>query len=206
MTACIYDFRSLDGQTAVMHLPPFHTFGICLQLLVPLSALYPICVYPPTSFDDPTKAPIIPTSHNIIEHSKRTNATMAVVVPIFLEMWSREPESVEWLKTLKFVVSTIPLTSLLSLLNIYQIFSGGPLSTKTGDSLVQAGVHIISLYGGTEFGPVSTIIGNAQERQLREPIDWSWTYFSDQVTVRWVPQGDGTSECQFIVGVLKFFD
>lgn len=79
--------------------------GILMQLLAPLYDLLPICLYPPTSFDNHAEPPIMPTSDNIFEHSKRTNATLCVTVPTFIELWSAVPEHVEWLKSLTHVVS-----------------------------------------------------------------------------------------------------
>ncbi|KAG6840183.1 putative secondary metabolism biosynthetic enzyme [Blastosporella zonata] len=59
---------------------------------------------------------------------------------------------------------------------------------------VNAGVHLGSGYGGTEFGcPVDITIPERDEK------DWEYFRFSDRVKVRWVPQGDGTFECQFLV-------
>lgn len=103
--APVMAFRSPSKRAAVMHLPPFHTLGIVMQLYVPLNAVSPACIYPPTSFDDHTKPPVIPTSDNVMEHSKRLRTNICVVVPTFLERWVSEPESLEWLKTLTVVVS-----------------------------------------------------------------------------------------------------
>ena len=103
---CVTDFRSPTRRIAVMHLPSFHTLGIICQLYIPLASVVAISVYPPTSFADHTKAPVIPTSDNIVEHAKNTQANAAVVVPTFLEIWSSQSENVEWLKTLQFIVSS----------------------------------------------------------------------------------------------------
>jgi len=65
-----------------------------------------------------------------------------------------------------------------------QGFSGGPLSVKVGDALVHAGVNIRPVYGGTEFGPTTPLIGQKEGNAE----DWSWMQFSDRVKVRWVPQ------------------
>jgi acyl-coenzyme A synthetase/AMP-(fatty) acid ligase len=103
---CVTDYRSPTLRTAVMHLPSFHTTGIITQLYIPLASVSSISVYPPTSFTDHTKAPVLPTSDNIIEHSKSTQANAAIVVPTFIEMWSSQPEDVQWLKKLQFIVSS----------------------------------------------------------------------------------------------------
>ena len=78
-----------------------------------------------------------------------------------------------------------------------QAFSGGGLPSALGDLLVDAGVHLISIYGGTEFGPVSRVFRrNGDER------DWQYIEFTDAVKIRWDPQGDGIFEAQYLV---RFF-
>lgn len=101
---CVFNLR-YSSRHAVMFLPSFHIAGPTMQLYVPLVSITTACLYPPMSLLDHTKAPVIPTSDNIIEHSKRLDATSVLSVPSFLERWSSEPDSLEWLKTLSFVVS-----------------------------------------------------------------------------------------------------
>ena len=102
----VTDYRSPTLRVAVMHLPSFHTLGIICQLYIPLASVASVSVYPPTSFTDHTKVPVIPTSDNIVEHAKNTHANAAVAVPTFLEIWSSQSENMEWLKTLQFIVSS----------------------------------------------------------------------------------------------------
>lgn len=46
-------------------------------------------------------------------------------------------------------------------------------------------------YGGTEFGLVS---------ELRmDTATWQYFEFIEETNIRWVPQGDGTFEAQFLV-------
>lgn len=75
-----------------------------------------------------------------------------------------------------------------------QIFAGGSLPPATGDYLVSEGVHIRSVYGGSEFA-IPTAVNMAADR-----ADWQWHRFSEKAHVIWAPQGDGTFECQFLVG------
>ncbi|KAF7968306.1 hypothetical protein HWV62_2396 [Athelia sp. TMB] len=171
------DFRELLC-VGTMHLPAFHALGTIMHFIVPLSSITTVALYPPTSLTDPTKLPIIPSSDNIIEHCNRTGVDVLVAVPSFLETWNVEPASIEWLKTLHFVVTT-----------------GGPLAPKIGDALVKQGVKMVSVYGGTEFGITSTISDGADERS---PEDWNYMRFSELTNIRWVPQGDGTYENQFL--------
>ncbi|KAH7913622.1 putative aminoadipate reductase [Hygrophoropsis aurantiaca] len=167
---------SVPIRTGAMSLPSFHTLGFYVQLYTPIVALTSIALYPPTSYNDPLAAPVIPNSQNILEHIKKTKSNSLVVVPSFLELWSTSPEAIEILKSLEYVV-----------------FSGGPLASKIGDALVAAGIRISSVYGGTEFGAITTVI-----RRPGEWNDWQWTRFSDKSNLRWVPQGDGTYELQVL--------
>ena len=69
------------------------------------------------------------------------------------------------------------------------------MADKIGDMLWAAGVNISLMYGGTEFGgPLSL-----RERVEIEDGEWMWMRFSEDVQVRWVPQGDNTYECQVLV-------
>lgn len=88
-------------------------------------------------------------------------------------------------------------------LNIPQGFGGGPLGIHVGNDLSAAGVILRSLYGGTEFGPPFAAFGTPEQAKLRESADWDYVTFSSGLGehVRWVPQGDGTFECQFLVSI-----
>lgn len=57
-----------------------------------------------------------------------------------------------------------------------------------------AGVKLTSVYGGTEFGPLTHILRNSIEQHL-----WEWLRFGPNQSLRWVLQGDGTYECQLLV-------
>lgn len=60
--------------------------------------------------------------------------------------------------------------------------------------MVASGVKLNPGYGGTEFGsPTWAIPRKGDEKE------WAWMEFSDRAKLRWVPQGDGTFECQFLV-------
>lgn len=78
------------------------------------------------------------------------------------------------------------------------MFGGGPLSHQIGDALTRAGVNIRSLYGATEFG-VPTTLELPHKKFMRTPDDWNYLSFSDLAKPRWVHQGDGTFELQFLV-------
>ena len=74
---------------------------------------------------------------------------------------------------------------------------------RLGDFLVESGVKLQPVYGGTEFGvPTYALSQHTDEK------DWEYMQFSERANVRWVPQGDGTFECQFLVsnpiGIMGF--
>ena len=67
--------------------------------------------------------------------------------------------------------------------------------------MVESGVKLQPIYGGTEFGiPCHPVLQQADEK------DWAYMQFSERANVRWVPQGDGTFECQFLVRNQRFID
>ncbi|KZP17631.1 putative aminoadipate reductase [Athelia psychrophila] len=175
--AYIVDLRHIY-RLGVMHLPPFHTLSIEMQLCVPLSGVSTVALYPPTSLTDHTHPPAAPTTDTIMEHSKRTGVTAVMAVPSFLETWSLEREGVEWMKSLDFVG-----------------FGGGPLARKVGDALSADGVNLSCLYGATEVGIPSTLFGGAEQRGAE---DWSYVRFDEKAHVRWVRQAGGTFKSQFL--------
>lgn len=61
-----------------------------------------------------------------------------------------------------------------------------------GNALVDAGVKLFSVYGATEFGPITCFFRNEGEEKL-----WDWVRFGPKI--RWVPQDNDTYECQVLV-------
>ncbi|KAI9458226.1 acetyl-CoA synthetase-like protein [Boletus coccyginus] len=168
---------SPGDRIGVMGLPPFHTFGVLMHLYLPLAHLGTAVVYPPQAITGQSAVPIMPTSDNILDGVRRTHCKAVVVVPAFLEQW---------------VASTVAVEALTKLDQV--IFGGGPLAEKVGNALWAAGVNICIVYGGTEFGtPVSS-----RGRGETADGEWMWMRFSEDVQVRWMPQGDGTYECQVL--------
>ncbi|KAG6853021.1 putative NRPS-like protein biosynthetic cluster [Blastosporella zonata] len=158
-----------------MALPPFHTLGVYVQLLNPIYGIVSISVYPPTATASEL-SPVIPSPQNILHHSKLTKSTCIVIIPTLLQIWAQSPEAVKFLATLDSVG-----------------YSGGSLAPKLGNILVDAGVRLHPVYGGTEFGAPTDPITRDDEQK-----DWEYMRFQDRANVRWVPQGDGTFECQFL--------
>lgn len=88
---------------------------------------------------------------------------------------------------------------------MWQSFGGGPLSLASGEKLVKAGVTLQSVFGTTETGlntgHFDTVeFGRNDIGKTKE--EWNWLYFPPQSNVRWVPQGDGSFELQFLVSIL----
>jgi hypothetical protein len=60
--------------------------------------------------------------------------------------------------------------------------------------MVESGVPLKSIYGGTEFGaPTHQFPRKGDEKE------WAYMEFGKQIKLRWVAQGDGTFECQMLV-------
>ena len=78
------------------------------------------------------------------------------------------------------------------------MYGGGAIPPKIGKLLYSAGVKLHSAYGATETG-VSTVFS---KRTKEDDATWDYMEFSQMTKVKWVPQGDGTYECQFKVNYL----
>ncbi|KAF8174362.1 hypothetical protein K438DRAFT_1849366 [Mycena galopus ATCC 62051] len=167
----------LSSRQEVAILPPAHMFGLICQLLCPMLNNATVCIFPPASTRTEYMMPPVPSSRAAIENSKRTNATAIFAVPSIIAEW-QSPEDVAYLKTLNMVVC-----------------GGGPLPYQIGDFLFKQGVRIIPVYGGSEFGSMTLL----EKRQVDwDDGDWNWLRFDERVNIRWVSQGDGTFECQFL--------
>ncbi|KAJ7613299.1 acetyl-CoA synthetase-like protein [Mycena polygramma] len=174
---CLAQIIEISPRQAHGVLPPFHTGAMLLQLVSPLLNGGTCCIFPPASTVTEYKVPPTPTADNALEYAKRASATGITVAPAFLVGWEAT-EHVAYLKTLKIVA-----------------YAGGPLPTRVGDSLYSQGVNIIPLYGGTEFGPPPDIRKTKADEDAGE---WQWFRFSARTNIRWVPEGDGIFELQFL--------
>ncbi|KAJ7776532.1 hypothetical protein DFH07DRAFT_798512 [Mycena maculata] len=164
----------VEKPIANMALPAFHLLGINYQLLQPLSGTC-VAVFPPTA-TSPNSLPMISSPSNILEHAQRTKCRSLAAVPTLLVFWFNSPDAVEYLSTLHTI-----------------IWGGGPLPQRVGDGLVDAGVNLLLAYGTTETGGISAMWPYGGDER-----DWAWFRISDRVNVRWMPQGDGTFECQLL--------
>ncbi|KAJ6579476.1 putative aminoadipate reductase [Mycena vulgaris] len=158
----------------VMGLPSFHTLGLYLQLVQPLNGNH-VAVYPPTAIS-PTALPILPSPNNILEHTRKTNCTSLMTIPALFSVWATSPEAIAYLKTLRVV-----------------LWAGGAVPHQLGTFLHGSGIKLRGMYGATETGPIcfpTSLKGDEDE--------WEWYRFANQTKVRWVPQGEGTFECQLL--------
>ncbi|KAF8956587.1 acetyl-CoA synthetase-like protein [Flammula alnicola] len=156
-------------------LPAFHTLGIIVHLMIGLYAMAPISLFPPVA-TTPTATPMMPTPHNILDHTTRTRCNSLVVIPALLQVWAQDKKAVEQLAALEFVA-----------------YSGGSVPSKLGNFMTESGVYIIPVYGATEFGAPSGFF-----RREGDEKDWEYLSFSDRADIRWDAQGDGTFESQFL--------
>ncbi|KAJ7656826.1 putative aminoadipate reductase [Mycena polygramma] len=167
----------ISPRQAVGALPAFHTLGMLTQLMTPILNGATACIYPPVSTATEYIVPPNPTSENALENAKRTNATGITAVPATILDW-QSPQDIAYLKTLKLVA-----------------YAGGPLASRVGDFMFSQGVNISPIYGATEFGTPTIIKRRKSEEDAGE---WEWLRFSSRSNIRWVPQGDGTFECQLL--------
>ena len=66
---------------------------------------------------------------------------------------------------------------------------------KIGNALSAAGVPVVTGFGATECGIITSI-------PSREDIadgDWKWVRIADGIDVRWIPEGDDMHECYVLV-------
>ncbi|KAF9044701.1 hypothetical protein BDP27DRAFT_1434674 [Rhodocollybia butyracea] len=111
---------------------------------------------------------------NVLEAAQIIKPTLMLSVPSFIHTWAQSDKAVVFLRTLRCLQ-----------------YGGGPLTPQIAESLIPHGVHIVTRYGGTEFGVVS-------ELSLDTDETWQYFKFKDQISVRLMPQGDGTYEAQFL--------
>ncbi|KAG1819054.1 uncharacterized protein BJ212DRAFT_1567944 [Suillus subaureus] len=175
---CIVDHIGVltPFRIAAASIPTFHTSGVVVQVLIPIVSLSSVSIYPPTSFHDPSAAPLTPNSQNILESVLKTRSNALWVMPFFLEQLAFSPNTINILKNLEYV-----------------LYTGGPLASKTGNALVDAGINLFPIYGSTEIGPVTPIFRDGIEKKL-----WDWLRFIPNIKTRWVHQDDETYECQIL--------
>ncbi|KAJ6523920.1 hypothetical protein DFH09DRAFT_1419188, partial [Mycena vulgaris] len=171
----IRDYISSPYCVGTMGIPSFGLSGTFCQLLNPLHGGIAVAVYPPTA-TSPELLPILPSPENVLNYARKTNCKAVMTFPDQLSIWVTSADAISYLKTLNLV-----------------LFGGGTLPQLLGDTLVNSGVNLRTLYAGTEFGAISTLVP-----LKRDEGDWNWVRLTDEVKSRWVPKGDGLFECQIL--------
>lgn len=163
-TALWYGERDVCGHIFSCHpLPGFHGLGL-------MPFLWGITSGNVTAVYAPSVPPRVPTPDSVLEHAKADDCDFLFTVPAFIELYSREPETVKWLSELNGV-----------------LYGGGPLSQTTGDCLMSKGVTLFMGYGTSEAGVISLMYP-------KRPVHWQYFQVSSQQDYVMVPQGDGTFE------------
>ncbi|KAJ3773057.1 putative aminoadipate reductase [Lentinula raphanica] len=154
-------------------LPTFHMIGLCMQILMPLYGLITTGLYTPI-VTHPDAVPILATAETVLEAAEIVKPSALITLPTFLSSWMHSEHAIEVLRTMRSVT-----------------YGGGPIASSVGEALIAQGVPINIGYGGTEFGVVS-------ELRFDQLESWEYIEFNASVKIRWVPQGDGTFEAQFL--------
>ncbi|KAF9479408.1 acetyl-CoA synthetase-like protein [Pholiota conissans] len=162
-------------RTPTMHLPPFHAMGFILQNLLPLFSCAVVATFPPI-VKRPTIVPQTPSPDAILDHIRRTDSNAILILPTYLQTWANDKEAIDTLRNMEFVY-----------------YSGGAISPSVSQEMRSNGVKLASCYGSTEFASIAL-----SDTTSKNEEDWDYLDFSPRYNIRWVPQGDGTYECQVI--------
>ncbi|KAF8971811.1 hypothetical protein BDZ97DRAFT_1913708 [Flammula alnicola] len=178
--ACLFFRREPETplarvRAAGMHLPPFHAMGFVMQTLLPLFSGTIVALFPPV-VKTAEMVPPLPTPDSILDHLERTRINAIMAIPAFLQVWAQDKRAIDVLSRLDLVA-----------------YGGGPLSPKIGHILRASDVKLQCLYGATEFAAPA-----ASSTKKGDEEDWEYMEFGARYNVRWVPQGDGTYECQIL--------
>ncbi|KAJ7794428.1 Alpha/Beta hydrolase protein [Mycena olivaceomarginata] len=154
----------------------FSTYSAIWEHLVQPLGRHLRCSVPTNRSFFRAHSPLTPSADNILEHARMTSAVARYGARYVGHL-------VLNLRCCKNTVKTLDRI----------LFAGGPLPQRIGDDLVKQGLRLISAYGATEFGTLSSLI--PYEDDIKE---WAWFRVSPLVKVRWAPQGGGTFECQIL--------
>ncbi|KAI0746390.1 acetyl-CoA synthetase-like protein [Daedaleopsis nitida] len=164
-TGVWYGEANLTGAIVGIHaIPMFHAFGTA-ALLIAASTGWILSVFPPAS------PPAAPTPDSVFDGAYKTNSDYMMTVPLFIEKWARDPEKVKYMVKMKGLV-----------------FGGAPLNKEVGDALASAGVALLTAYGCTELGTISTSL------PVDPGMDWEYFRITPWLSHVLVDGGDGYSE------------
>ncbi|KAI0659473.1 acetyl-CoA synthetase-like protein [Cubamyces menziesii] len=140
----------LCGTRVSMHcLPMFHLMGI-------ITLSWSVCTGVVVGMFRPSAPPVTSTPETVLRAMMATKCEMNVCVPMLLEAWSRSPEAVEQLKSLKCI-----------------LYAGASLSKDVGEALLDQGVKIMTGFGATEFGAIVRMMVDTTQVPRSD-----WEYFS----------------------------
>jgi hypothetical protein len=80
-----------------------------------------------------------------------------------------------------------------------QSFAGGPLAPAAKVRLLEGGCKVTSIYGGTEFGPVTKLFSS--HPTVSKDDQYTWCEFSPNVLPRWRADGADTYELELLVSL-----
>ncbi|TFY80855.1 hypothetical protein EWM64_g3157 [Hericium alpestre] len=146
-------------------MPIFHGMGL-LQLALVASCGITMAVFKPAF------PAVLPNPQNVIEGLVGTKCQLGAAAPTFLEVWSRMPEAVAYMKTMKALM-----------------WGGGPLAKEVGDYLSEQGVTIHPQYGTSECGVMNTFLPKEGRG-----ADWEYFTVSGHCRSAFIPEDDGTFE------------
>ncbi|KAF8997173.1 hypothetical protein BDQ17DRAFT_1248888 [Cyathus striatus] len=111
------------------------------------------------------KEKYVPSPELVLTNAAQSNCTFIACVPSFIESWAKDKQKVEILKRFKGL-----------------LYGGSSLSITVGDMLAKEGVNLLSMYGSTETGAISSLI------QKRPPAEgWEWLSTAPGVDLVFVP-------------------
>ncbi|THH28009.1 hypothetical protein EUX98_g6169 [Antrodiella citrinella] len=169
-----YGGHDLTGfRLGMQPLPMYHAMGM-LQSAWAVSSGVVLVTY------KPQVPAVTPTPENFIQSIVATKCEAVVCVPIFLEIWARNPSDVKVLSNLKGVM-----------------FGGAPLAPKIGDYLAEQGVSLWSLYGLTECGVINHVFPSPSDFNLS---DWQYFKVAGVTRAHFAYQADGVAELVVLPG------
>ncbi|SJL14874.1 uncharacterized protein ARMOST_18349 [Armillaria ostoyae] len=112
----------------------------------------------------PVEPPVVPTAERVLASVINTGTTTVITIPSFLVEWAGNPQAVEVLKAADTV-----------------IYGSGPLDKDAGDTLVENGIFLLSVYGLTE-STVSMVMPNSIPAE-----GWEWMKVARNVDVAFIP-------------------
>ncbi|KZT55779.1 acetyl-CoA synthetase-like protein [Calocera cornea HHB12733] len=150
-----YGDIDLGGTVAsVVGTPGFHTGGIAFGIGHAFGAGVTLVNFMPAE-------PAVQTNPDTaLLTFKKSNCDWCFGVPAFLDSYSNDPDTIQFLATKRAV-----------------LFGSAPLPEEAGDRLISGGVNLINIYGATEAGIVSRLT-------FARKMDWLYTEISPMTSHR----------------------